>query len=60
MSIINSATYRILVEEDLAWLKTMPRTLERDHIEIILKWNLCNAETVVEVDRKKSEGEPRP
>ena len=28
--------YESLVAEDIAWLKTMPRTLERDHILMIL------------------------
>ena len=29
--------YQQLVDEDIAWLKTMPRTLERDHIIMILE-----------------------
>lgn len=29
--------YRKLIEEDIAWLKEQPRTLERDHIVLILE-----------------------
>ncbi len=34
---INKSSYITLIEEDIAWLEKMPRTLERDHIIAILK-----------------------
>ena len=33
---VNSGAYRKLIDEDLAWLAKMDRSLERDHIEAIL------------------------
>lgn len=29
---LNSAAYATLADEDIAWLKSQPRTLEREHI----------------------------
>jgi hypothetical protein len=34
---VNRATYERLVEEDLAWLMAQPRTLEREHIALIVR-----------------------
>ena len=34
---MNKSSYITLIEEDIAWLEKMPRTLERDHIIAILK-----------------------
>lgn len=34
---MNRQGYQQLVDEDIAWLKTVPRTLERDHILMILE-----------------------
>jgi hypothetical protein len=34
---VTRATYVKLIEEDLAWLLQQPKTLERDHIVLILK-----------------------
>lgn len=36
--ILNLAAYQKLIDEDLAWLLTCPRTLERDSIEAALRW----------------------
>lgn len=33
---LNRWAYQKLIDENIAWLKTMPRTLERDHILMIL------------------------
>jgi hypothetical protein len=49
---VNADTYRVLCREDLDWLMTTPRTLERDHIQVILEWHIRNAEHVVELCRK--------
>ena len=34
---LNRQGYQKLVDEDLVWLKQQPRTLERDHIEMIVE-----------------------
>jgi len=34
---LNKLGYQQLIDEDIAWLETMPRTLERDHIIAVLK-----------------------
>lgn len=34
---INRESYERLIQEDIAWLNTMPRTLERDHIIDVLE-----------------------
>lgn len=34
---LNKEGYERLIKEDLAWLMEQPRTLERDHIELIVK-----------------------
>jgi hypothetical protein len=34
---LNRAAYEKLVAEDVAWLELQPRTLERDHIIMIVK-----------------------
>lgn len=51
--IVNSATYRKLVREDLDWLLTVPRTLERDHIQLILEQQIRDAAEIVERDSKR-------
>ena len=33
------ATYELLVSEDLEWLLAQPRSLERDHIECLLRFS---------------------
>lgn len=38
MSTINRAALQQLIDEDLAWLREQPRSLERDHIEVHLEW----------------------
>jgi len=40
MTITRSA-YEKLIEEDVAWLKTMPRSSERDHIVEVLRWSVA-------------------
>lgn len=37
---LNRAAYFKLVEEDLQWLLQQPRSLERDHIEHMLRWTM--------------------
>ena len=34
---LNRPAYRQMIEEDLQWLLAQPRTLERDHIEAIVR-----------------------
>ena len=35
-TVLNAWAYRKLLDEDLAWLMTTPRTLERDHVALLL------------------------
>ncbi len=48
-----SDAWRKLIDEDLAWLLKQPRTLERDHIEVMLKAELppltCGERVVAKV-----------
>ena len=37
---LNKAAYKQLIDEDIEWLKKQPRSLERDHIEVILTWSI--------------------
>lgn len=37
---INRETHRKLIDDDIAWLETVPRTLERDHVLSILRADL--------------------
>ena len=37
---LNRETYEKLIEEDVAWLRTMPDTLQSDHIEQVLWWSI--------------------
>lgn len=48
---LNSEAYRKLIREDLDWLLKQPRTLERDHIQHILEWQMEYAEAVVAHER---------
>lgn len=61
MSVINASAYRKLIEENIAWLMAMPRTLERDHIEQVLKWHSKNAAVVTaferEIERRSGRGQ---
>lgn len=42
---VNTGAYRELIQQDLDWLRSMPRTLERDHIEAILWFHMgCGPE----------------
>ena|SRR5688572_21499065 len=34
---LNRPAYERLIQEDIEWLLTMPRTLEREHIEALLR-----------------------
>jgi hypothetical protein len=38
--ILNQQSYQRLVDEDLAWLAQQPRSLERAHIEDLLRWSV--------------------
>jgi hypothetical protein len=33
---MNRSAYQALIDEDIAWLMQQPRTLERDHIAMIV------------------------
>ena len=37
LPVMNREAFQRLVDEDMAWLLAQPRSLERDHIEAILK-----------------------
>jgi len=37
---VNKETYRQLIDEDIAWLRKYPRTLERGHIIDVLEWSI--------------------
>lgn len=60
MGIVNSAAYRQLVDEDLEWLRKQPRTLERDHIEVILKWHIEHASAVIKYVREQTKDDAKP
>jgi hypothetical protein len=49
--VLNSEAYRKLIREDLDWLLRQPRTLERDHIQQILEWQMEYAKAVVAHER---------
>lgn len=53
MSIVNARTYRKLVQEDIDWLMTVPRTLEREHILLILEQQIRDAEEITTRDRER-------
>jgi hypothetical protein len=53
MSVINSPAYKKLIDENIAWLLAQPRTLERDHIEQVLRWHSENAGVVTALEREK-------
>ncbi len=53
MATINSTAYRKLIDENIEWLLSQPRTLERDHIEIVLRWHSENAAVVTAFEREK-------
>jgi len=44
---LNADAYRKLVREDIEWLLRQPQTLERDHIQQILEWQIEYAPAVV-------------
>lgn len=54
MSIINADAYRKLIAGDVEWLLAQPRSLERDHIEVILRWQFENAAAVVDAELLKN------
>lgn len=37
---LNRYAYEKLVSEDVAWLLQQPHTLERDHVEAVLRWSI--------------------
>lgn len=49
---LNRKSYARLIQEDIEWLMKQPRTLERDHIKMILKWSINE---LYGVDKKESE-----
>ena len=37
---LNKKGYEQLINEDIAWLEKIPRTLEKDHIILVLKTSI--------------------
>ncbi len=37
---LNKFAYEQLINEDIEWINTMPRTLEREHIIDVLKYSV--------------------
>lgn len=35
---LNREAYRRLIQDDIDWINTIPRTLERDHVLAVLEW----------------------
>ncbi len=56
--IVNAATYRRLVEEDIEWLLTCHRTLERDHVLVILQAQIRDAHLIVAEELKRFHADP--
>jgi hypothetical protein len=50
---LNLAAYQQLIDDDLAWAESMPRTLERDHVLDVLRW--CRVHRLDDVDRLTQE-----
>lgn len=48
--IVTAEAYRQLISQNIDWLKTMPQSLERDHILLILNYQHVDAEEIVEVE----------
>ena len=38
--LMNRSAYQQLIDDDLRWLTTQERSLERDHIEMVLRWSI--------------------
>ena len=55
--IVTAEAYRKLIAEDIDWLKTMPQSLERDHILLILNYQSVDAEDIVEAEMKQYQKE---
>ena len=55
---LNPTAYRKLLQEDIEWLLTVPRTLERDHVLHLLRWEYDHAEERIERDLLKSGQKP--
>jgi hypothetical protein len=36
--IMNAAAWEKIIGENLEWLMQQPRSLERDHIQVIMEW----------------------
>ncbi len=53
---LTPAAYRELVWGDIEWLDTMPRSLERGHIRLILEHQIRDAEEICEKRRLNFRG----
>ncbi len=51
--IVTAALYRKLISEDINWLKTMPPSLEREHILLILNYQSVDAEEITDDEMAK-------
>ena len=38
MTELNQKSWELMIDENIEWLLQQPRTLERDHIESVLRW----------------------
>jgi hypothetical protein len=56
--IVTVDQYRKLIAEDIDWLKTMPATLERDHILLILNYQSIDAKEIVDGELAKYRKDP--
>lgn len=52
--ILNPTAYRQLLTDDLVWLRTMPNTLERRHIEAVLENEIRHASERIAEARKET------
>ena len=52
MTTINREAYQQLIDEDLEWLATTPASLERAHIEEVLRWSVAAIYDDPEFERK--------
>lgn len=51
---LNSNAYRQIIQEDIDWLLTVPRTLERDHILHLLRHEYAHAEERITRELEKA------
>ncbi|WP_438029107.1 hypothetical protein [Sorangium sp. So ce233] len=59
---INREAHRQLIDDDIAWLETVPRTLERDHVLSILRAErrTCALHAAIEAEDAADPGRVSP